>query len=238
MFLRHPRRWLAPYAEGLLPTARASAVAEHVLRCPRCRRALDQVRAGQALATRLAPREAGPTWSELAPLLDLPPPRTFAPYRYALAAAAAVAVIAGGLAVRGPRPGQARASAPLETLALEAHRTGALQVQTDDAGAVQTWLGQELPLPVTNEQRQLRGACRLGGGAVAVGYRLGGQDLTLVIGDAPAGPARKKIERRQEGELQVASWTRGSRSYALVSRLRGDSGCAVCHATSGPAAVL
>jgi anti-sigma factor RsiW len=238
MFLRHPRRWLAPYAEGLLPTAQASAVASHVLRCSSCRRCLDQVRAGQALATRLAPRDAGPTWSELAPLLDGPPSRTVAPYRWVLAAAAAVAIVAGGLAVRGPRPGEAHASAPLSTLALEAHRAGTLELRTEDPQAVERWLGKDLTVPATDDHRRLEGACRLGGGAVAVGYRLGGQEVTLAIGDAPPGPARKQIERRQSGDLQVASWTRGNRSYALVSRLRGDTACAVCHATSGPAAVL
>jgi len=240
MFLRHPRRWLAPYAEGLLPPAQASAVAGHVLRCQRCRRALDLARAGQVLATRLAPREGAPSWGELAPLLDLPPPRSFAPLRWSLAAAAAVAVIAGGLAWRGPHPVTARASAPLEAMALEAHRTGALELRTADHRTIQPWLGDlgDLTLPATGEGRLLEGARRLAGGAVALAYRLGDERVTLVIGDAAGSALRKAIARRDHGDLQVATWTRDSRSYALVSGRRGDAACTVCHSTAGPAAVL
>jgi anti-sigma factor RsiW len=238
MFLRHPRRWLAPYAEGLLSPARASLVAGHVLRCQGCRRALDRVRAGQALATRLAPRaEAAPSWRELAPLLDAPAPRSFAPLRWSLAAAAAVAVVAGGLAWRGPHPVAARASAPLEALALDAHRTGTLELRTGDHRVVQPWLG-DLPVPATDDQRRLEGASRLAGGAVALGYRVGAEKVTLVIADAAGGAPRKAVVRREAGDLQVASWTRNNRSYALVSRLRGETACTVCHATAGPAAVL
>jgi hypothetical protein len=238
MFFRHPRRWLAPYAEGLLPGAQASEVASHVLSCQGCRRALDQVRAGQALVARLPRRESAPTWRELAPLLDAPPSRSFAPLRWTLAAAAALAVAAGGLAWRGPRPVEARASVSAEALALAAHRTP-FELRTSDPQAVRRWVGDaELPLPPADQHRQLEGACRLAGGAVSLGYRLGDQKVTLVIAEAARSTARKVIDRRTDGDLQVASWTRGNRSFALVSRLRGDVSCAVCHATSGPAAVL
>src|SRR5205814_758114 len=52
IFAGHPTRWLAPYAEGLLPTAQASTVAGHVLGCQRCRRTLAKVRAWAAAASR------------------------------------------------------------------------------------------------------------------------------------------------------------------------------------------
>ena len=67
---------------------------------------------------------------------------------------------------------------------------------------------------------------------------MGTEKVTLVIADAAADAPRKSVARRQVGDLQVASWTRGNRSYAVASRLRGDQACTVCHATSGPAAVL
>jgi hypothetical protein len=240
MFFRHPRRWLAPYAEGLLRPAQASAVASHVLRCQGCHRALDLVRAGQTLATRLAPaRSAPPTWSELAPLLDAPPPRSVAPFRWALAAAAAVAIAAGGLAWRGPARVEASASAPLAALALETHRKG-LDLPAGDPRLAE-WLA-DLPLPAPDDdednRRTLEGASRLAEGAFAIGYRLGGEKVTLLLGRASSATARKLVSRRTEGDLQVASWTMGGRSYALVSRLRGDTACTVCHATSGPAALL
>ena len=237
MFLRHPRRWLAPYAEGLLRPAQAASVASHVLRCGRCRRALDLVRTGQTLAQGLVQREAAPTWRELAPLLDAPAPRTLAPLRWSLAAAAAVAVVVGGLAWRGPHPVEARASIALESLAVAAHRAEAPELRTSDHRLVQPWLDQVV-VPATGEGRRLEGACRLAGGAVALGYRLGDQKVTLVIGQAAPGAGHQAVARRTEGDLQVASWTRGDRSYALVSRTGGDTACAVCHATAGPAAVL
>src|SRR5204863_7746699 len=77
LFTRHVTRWLSAYCEGVLPAAQASSVAAHVLACPRCNRDLAQVRVGARLAARLrpdagSPPGAGPSWSELAPLLAAP----------------------------------------------------------------------------------------------------------------------------------------------------------------------
>jgi anti-sigma factor RsiW len=243
MFGRHPDRWLAPYAEGLLPTAQASEVAGHVFGCQRCRRALERVRVGQQFASGLAPATAaGPSWRELAPLLDQPISRPPQPLRWALAAAAAIAVTAGSLAWHGPRPVEARASAPLEAIALDAHHASTRELRTGDDQQLQRWLtagaSLELALPSSNDHRQLLGAARLASGAVALGYRLDGAPVTLVIADAKTSADRKRIRHRTEGGLDVATWTRGSRSYALVSSLPGSVACTLCHALAGPAAVL
>jgi hypothetical protein len=107
----HVRRWLGPYCEGALPPAQAARVAAHVLACRRCRRKLEEVRAGVRLARALVPAavpaalgeatagrsawsswsSASPAanaaaaaavdWSELAPLLDPRPSRPSAPAR-------------------------------------------------------------------------------------------------------------------------------------------------------------
>jgi uncharacterized protein YbaR (Trm112 family) len=241
MFGRHPTRWLAPYAEGLLPAAHASQIAGHVLCCPRCRRALELVRAGQTLATALtAGPDAAPSWSDLAPLLDAPA-RPAPAFRWAFAAAAALAVAVGGLAWRGLGPLEARASAPLETAALEAHRKGTCELRSADEGTVRRWVAEQAGLdvsaPPSAGPRRLEGATALPGGGVALGYRLGSEPVTLVIAAAAATAERKRITRRTEGELEVASWTRGGRAYALVSRLRAGA-CTLCHAVTGPAAVL
>jgi uncharacterized protein YbaR (Trm112 family) len=242
MFGRHPTRWLAPYAEGLLPSAQASQIAGHVLCCPRCRRALDLVRTGQALAAALSPApDEAPSWSELAPLLDAPA-RPVPAFRWAFAAAVAALVAAGGLAWRGFRSVEARASAPLEDLALDAHRDGTCELRTADAHLAESWLveraGLEVSAPLSGGERHLQGAARLAGGAVALAYRLGEEPVTLVVAAAAATADRKRISRRTEGALEVASWSRGNRTYALVSRLRAGVACTLCHSAVGPAALL
>jgi hypothetical protein len=162
-------------------------------------------------------------------------------FRWAFAVAA-LAVLAGGAAWRGAVAVEARAAAPLETLALEAHRAGTCELRTDDAGAAQRWLaeraGLEISAPPSGEQRHLEGAARLAGGAVSLAYRLGDEPVTLVVAAAAAAADHKRIRRRVDGELEVASWTRGNRAYALVSRLRAGVACTVCHAVAGPAALL
>jgi hypothetical protein len=123
IFQRHPHRWLAPYAEGLLPAPRAGQIARHVLGCRRCRRALDLVRAGQRLVTVRGPAPAAAlTWRELAPGLTQPaddPPRRHqpaSPFRWALAVA--VLLLAGALVAR------ARGQDPLASVT--AHRAAVI----------------------------------------------------------------------------------------------------------------
>jgi hypothetical protein len=238
MFGSHPTRWLAAYAEGLLPSGHAGQIAGHVLCCPRCRRALELVRDGQAAAARLPLHDAAPTWSELVPLLDAPPPPASLPFRWALAVVTAVAALVGGLAWRGQGAKEAQASAPLEALAVEAHLTGACELRTDDPEVARRWLaegGLAVSPPPSTAEHRLLGAARLEGGAVALGYRLAGEPVTLVIGAAAATAERKRINRRTEGALEVSTWTRSNRAYALVSRLRAGVTCTLCHAAGSPA---
>ena len=245
----HVTSWLAPYAEGALPPAQAGRIARHVFGCRRCRRDLDLVRAGRALASELRPATASPpSWGELAPLLDAAPaPRRIEPFRWALAAAAAVALAAGGLLWRAPDPVHAAGGpSPVEAAALAAHRGRTLELRTDDDRLLRRWIAErtsvELPAVADAASHKPAGAARLPGGALALSYRLGDQPVTLVVAQAPAGetaPDRnKRISRRSDGNLEIASWTRGNRSFALVSALRVDAACAVCHTHSGPAALL
>jgi hypothetical protein len=216
MFGRHPTRWLAPYAEGLLPAAHASQIAGHVLCCPRCRRTLDLVRTGQALFATLPPaRDAAPSWSELAPLLDAPA-RPVPAFRWAFAAAVAVLVAAGGLVWRGFGSVEARAWAPLEALALDAHRDGTRELRTGDAQLAESWLaeraGLEVSAPPSTGQRHLEGAARLAGGAVALAYRLGEEPVTLVVGGGGGGGARPPRPPPPPPPRALSSWTPGHRS--------------------------
>jgi hypothetical protein len=257
MWGRHPRRWLAPYAEGLLPTGHASQVAGHVFGCARCRRALELVRAGESLAARLGgsaaarPDGAGaPSWIDLAPLLDRKggsTPRS-APSlspRWAMAAAATVVLALGAVAWRASGA-RADLGLTLETVAVAAHRSPALELRSGDEQVVQRWLarhaGLDFPPPGDRGERHLLGAQRLPGGAVALAYQLGNAPVTLVIAPTARSQNRqedpKEIARLARGALEVARWTRGDRSYALVSALPGQAACSICHADGGPGAVL
>jgi anti-sigma factor RsiW len=251
IFARHPTRWLAPYAEGLLPTAQSGAVARHVFRCGRCRRSLDLVRAGGNLAARLAPppgaraetTAGAPSWSELLPLLEEAPARAPSPFfRFGLAAAAALVLVVGAVAWRGPGAVQAQADSSLAAAALAAHRSTALELRTDDAHLAAAWLrsnaGLDFAPPSSGGERHLLGAARLDGGAVALAYQLGNAPVTLVIAPAAGRADRKQITRFESGGLDVARWTRGDRSYALVSGLPSKAACSICHTGGGPAAVL
>jgi anti-sigma factor RsiW len=238
----HASRWLSPYAEGVLPPAQAGRVAHHVLGCRRCRRKLDAVREGVRFAAALRPAEGGgpPSWGSLAPLLEPPPARAFFPFslRWAVAAAALVAVVAGGLLARPSAAGRS-----LEAAAVAAHRAPALEVRSSDPGVLTRWIaertGFSLTLPAPSAEHALEGAGLVpidGGQAVVVAARLGGEPVTLLVADARA-PAptsgAKRITTRLSGDLNVATWLRGPRSYALVSSQRGEAACTLCHA--GPA---
>jgi anti-sigma factor RsiW len=158
----HVTRWLSAYCEGVLPPAEAGRVAAHVLACQRCHRELTLVRTGARLAARLRPAptddppSALPAWGDLVPLLDGPPARTLAwlpnlsfsfsaIFRWAPAMAMAVLLTSAALVHRGPLPHAAIAPAPLEEVALAAHRGGAPEL-TGDERLVRRWIAGE---PVT-----------------------------------------------------------------------------------------
>ena len=106
MLRRHPKADLLAYAEGELSGAAAQSVAEHLVRCPRCRRRLDALRLGVALARRLEPvalpaEQAAAIRSRLVRFASPPRTASVGPRRRisALAGAAAVLVVLLGAAV-------------------------------------------------------------------------------------------------------------------------------------------
>jgi anti-sigma factor RsiW len=229
----HESRWLSAYLEGVLPSQDAARVAGHLLGCRPCRRELELVREGLRLGAALAAsppsEESLPAWSDLAPLLAAPrPPRMTWSFRWATALAA-VAVLAAGGALCWPR---SAGPSPLEQAALAAHRTPTVTRTGDDA-SVRRWLvegGLRAAWPASVAGRTLLGASPLPGGGAALSFDYQGEPVTLAMARAgEAGGGGKRIAYRTVGDLEVASWLSGDQSYVLVSRLRGDASCAVCH---------
>jgi len=251
MFVPHVIRDLSPYSEGALPPGEAARVAQHLLSCERCRRALDPVRAGARLARTLAPVTAPASlWSELEVRIETPRPWRVGWWRLTLAVAAAVAIAIGlpwWLRDRVELSVATGAPSPLETAALEAHAAAApLDYETGDPERLHGWIADETGLQVylAALEQKLEGAriVRAGGvRAVAIAYRTSGCPTTLVVSPrrplgagAPApGLLRKHIAYRRDAarSLNVLSWTRGEQSYALVSALPGvgQEACFVCH---------
>jgi anti-sigma factor RsiW len=234
MMFGHQSRRLSLYAEGLLSAPEAARVAGHLLACRRCRRELELVREGVrfgALLGRAAPSEDSlPAWSDLAPrLVATPPPRMTVSFGWAPALAALVLVVAGGAALWWPRTA---GPSPLESAALAAHGAPVAVKADDEPSLARLVTGQGLRAtwPAAVVGGALVGASPLPGGGAALSFSYQGQPVTLAVAraDAPA-PASKRIAYRTVGELEVARWLSGDQSYVLVSRLRGDASCAICH---------
>jgi hypothetical protein len=124
--------------------------------------------------------------------------------------------------------------APLDTVALGAHRAARWQLRTGEDRVVRRWITDNAPFaftpPTSNDRHQVEGATRLAGGTLALAYRLGDEPITLVVGAAQGGSSGpKQIVRRTDGGLEVATWTRGDRTYALVANA-GRNACTLCHA--------
>jgi hypothetical protein len=116
-------------------------------------------------------------------------------------------------------------------------------VQSAERGeraSIDGWIAEHAgKIGLTGAGLEGAGVISVGAGqGIAVAARVAGQPVTLVVTDglatASAGP--KRIITRVAGELNVASWTRGTRSFALVSGARSEAACTICHAT--PAALL
>jgi anti-sigma factor RsiW len=199
---RHVTGWLSAYHEGVLPAAQAGRVAAHLLACQRCNRALAEVRTGARLASRLRPaadEQAGPSWSELAALLETPPAPRAVAWRWIPAAALAFIVVAAAAWHRGPVPRAAMAGlGPLEEAAVAAHEQETADLD-GDTRIVRRWIAGE---PVT----------------LLVANAPGTRALTKSI-----------ATRTTADGLRVASWTRDDRRYVLVSRLAGETACTICH---------
>lgn len=71
MFGNHVHQKLSTYLHGELPPAQARRVAEHLLRCSRCRQEFDEVKRGAQFAAQLAPTAApAALWDELTAALN------------------------------------------------------------------------------------------------------------------------------------------------------------------------
>jgi hypothetical protein len=202
LFARHVTGWLSAYHEGVLPAAQASRVAAHLLACQRCNRELALVRTGARLAARLRPTpesDAGPSWSELAPLLERPAPVRAVAWRWIPAAALAFIVVAGAAWHRGPVPRAAMTSlGALEEVAVAAYQQSGPDPE-GDTRVVRRWIAGE---PVT---------------------------LLVASASGPRAPTKTVDYRSTADGLRVASWTRDDRRYVLVSRLAGETACTICH---------
>jgi anti-sigma factor RsiW len=209
IFLRHPDRWLAPFAEGELDAHRRARVAVHLSRCARCTERLAAVERGLLLARELRP-EPPPVVLDRA-MADLlagagredarpprRPPRSGLRWAPALAAAAVLALLVWLGGRRGVElesgtapPGQ------LEQLAAASHRelVGgqlSLAIAGDSTAEVRDWLLQrglvaalaEAHPPPDGGRYLLRGAAdvsRPGLTAAAVLYEVDGAPLSLVV---------------------------------------------------------
>src|ERR1044071_8334672 len=71
MFNKHVVKQLSAYCHGELPEQESRRVAEHLLKCERCRKEYDEIKLGVQLASRL-PQVTAPAemWSEIEALLD------------------------------------------------------------------------------------------------------------------------------------------------------------------------
>jgi anti-sigma factor RsiW len=153
----------------------------------------------------------------------------------------------------------ATAPSALEAAAVAAHRSAAVEMRTGDARLLHRWIadqvGLDVSLPGPGPDHVLEGAMRLPSlstRAVAVAGRVDGHPVTLVVeglsgpsdladladladfpdpGATPRMPRTtgKRVVHRSVDGLELAIWTRADRSYALVSDLKGDVACTLCH---------
>src|SRR5215217_3253113 len=107
MFSTHVTKDISAYCHGELSNQESKQFAEHIISCAKCRAKFEEVKLGIKLAEQL-PQLSAPEhlWRELEPLLDrqtetLPNTRSpvFWNWRYQAAAAAALLLIAGVMAL-------------------------------------------------------------------------------------------------------------------------------------------
>ncbi|MGH9937962.1 MAG: anti-sigma factor family protein, partial [Blastocatellia bacterium] len=106
MFRNHVSKQLSAYCHGEMRPEESRRVAEHLMRCRRCRDEYEEIKFGAQLASRLSSDLAGAQapaalWPELEAMLDgagttrKKPRLAGAPWRIALAGAAALALAIG-----------------------------------------------------------------------------------------------------------------------------------------------
>jgi hypothetical protein len=175
--------------------------------------------------------DALPAWSDLAPLLAQPEPRPMTlSFRWVPVLAAGMLLAVGQALCRQPA-----SASRLEEAALTAHRSAVVVPGGDDAG-LRRWLSEQglnAVWPRALAGRTVVGGIPLAGGAAAVSFNYQGAPVTLAVARAEGPAAPKRVAYRLIDDLQVARWTSGGQSYVLVSPLRGEAPCAVCHGERG-----
>lgn len=229
---------ITPLVDGELMAAEAEAVNAHLAACPPCRRAAEQEQ-----ACRRVLRECAPRLAALAPVSlkrrvrgAMPAARQSRrrPWRWALAAAATLAIVTGLVALAGvvrPVPVFA-AQATLDHL--KCLRLGPHSASSD-AKAIEAswkaWQGWDLKVP-TGQAAGLRllgyRRCVVTEGKLAhLIYERGGSVVSLFV--LPDGPEVARAELEMFGQDAVL-WSSHGRTYALVGR--GSRGALTAAAAS------
>jgi anti-sigma factor RsiW len=244
------RRLISPFLDGELVGEDRTAFQAHVAACPSCRASLAEER-----AVVLAVKDALPLYEApgrlreaVTGLLGARPARR-PPWRTALAAGAAAAVLAGAVWIArtgGPVSGEREPAAGFSSLAARTHlRYTAgqlpLEVTSDRADEVSRWFAGRVPFnlalpdyPVGPGERK---PYHLAGGrlvsfqddaAAFVAYRMDARPISLLVTSAslvqPAGgdvvaSGNLRFHVESVDGLKVITWTDNGLTYALASDL-------------------
>ena len=250
------RHWLSAFLDGEQFPIPRETFQRHLEACAPCRAEAERLSAFM-VAVRSAHRTAEPPLGLEAAIARL---RVRPPSRRALmvAAAVALAVLPGPLAVLLLRPSPAQA-APLPEVAVLAHegvQAGSLSLDVGlrDPRVLTEWFGRRLPftfaLPkLDNPELELRGGrvIQVGGELAAlVVYFRDGEQVSLAVARREVAHALATSSPASQSEMfrsirfhledlrgyHVISWEDGGLSYSLVARHPSDgrASCGVCHA--------
>lgn len=217
---------MTPLVDGELAAADAEAVNAHLAACPACRQAAEQEQTGRRVLRECAPRLAAHAPGSLKrrvrgamPAAQKSRPRA---WRWALAAAATLAIFAGLVAVAGvvrPVPMFA-AQATLDHL--KCLRFGPHSASSDTKvieASWKAWQGWDLKVPAGQAAGlRLLGyrRCVLTEGKLAhLIYERSGSVVSLFV--LPGGPVVTRAELEMFGQDAVI-WSSHGRTYALVGR--------------------
>jgi len=248
------RHWLSAYLDGEQGPIPGDAFQRHLESCASCRAEAERLRAFTvAVGSAYRPAEVPPG---LEAAIGRRRARARMPARrMVLAAAVALAVLPGPLAVMLLRPSPAQA-APLPEAAVLAHEgvmegSLSLDVGLREPRLLTEWFGRRLPfsfaLPrLDNPELELRGGrvIQVGGALAAlVVYFRDGEQVSLAVARrettaARSPAAQSEMFRSIRFHLEdlrgyhVISWEDGALSYSLVARHPADgrASCGICHA--------
>ncbi len=245
---RAMRLRVAAYADDELDVASAAEVESHLAACATCREAVEAQRALTAAVRELYPQPAVPDDAVERTRIALFGRSIVPRALVGLGVAASLALIALLSALRGSVP--ATPASVLE--AARAHERAdagelALEIRTEDVGAVDAWLRASLPFAASLPDAPAE-AIRVAGAAhVAIGgeraglvrYRVGERFASLFLLARPSWAERGRavtlrgIEFRvfEVDGLSLVAWSHPPLSYLLVSDVAAPLGesCGVCH---------